>query len=180
MLETAQENPYPESHVLGEGPDLHPWLKPVAPFVGRWRGRGRGGYPTLEEGFAYEQEITFSHDGRPFLHYEARAWLIDGSGAAVRPSGREVGWWRVTAEGYAEVLLAHPTGIVETYVGQVSGTAIEMETRDVARTPLAKEVTGSRRRYGIQDGELTVIQELEAMGRPMQRHLVARLLPVPA
>ncbi|MFJ6796883.1 FABP family protein [Streptomyces sp. NPDC091268] len=175
MLESVQENPYPESCVLGEGPDLHPWLKPVAPFLGRWRGRGRGGYPTLAEDFQYEQEIAFSHDGRPFLRYEARAWLIDGAGTAVRPSGREVGWWRVTPEGYAEVLMAHPTGIVETYVGQVSGPQMEMETKDVARTPLAKEVAGSRRRYTVEGGELIVVQELEAMGQPMQQHLVARL-----
>lgn len=175
MLEPVRENPYPDRYVLGEGPELHPWLKPALPLLGCWHGRGRGGYPTLAEDFRYEQEITFSHDGRPFLRYEARAWLVDESGAVVRPSGREVGWWRVTAEGYLEALIAHPTGIVETYVGQVSGAEIEMATGEVARTPLAKEVTGSRRRYTVRDGELTIVQELEAMGQPMQQHLVAQL-----
>lgn len=175
MLEPVQKNPYPDSLALGEGPEPHPWLEPLLPLLGRWHGRGRGEYPTLEKDFHYEQEITFSHDGRPFLCYEARAWLVDESGAVVRPSGREVGWWRIAPHVGMEVVLAHPTGIVETYVGRVSGNEIEMETKDVALTPLAKEVTGNRRRYTLQDGELAFVQEMAAMGQPMQHHLAARL-----
>ncbi|MFI9065453.1 FABP family protein [Streptomyces sp. NPDC053429] len=177
MLEPAQENPYPDSLVLGEGPEPHPQLRPVLPLIGRWHGRGSGEYPTLEHGFRYEQEVAFSHDGRPFLRYESRAWLIDGSGAALRPSGREVGWWRVMPDASLEVVLAHPTGIVETYVGQVSGTRIEMATTSVSVTPRAKEVTAMRRRYTLEGGELVVVQEMEAVGQPMQHHLMARLSP---
>ncbi|MFD8954526.1 FABP family protein [Streptomyces xanthophaeus] len=180
MHEAAQENPFPDSRVLGEGPRPHPWLDPVLPLLGRWQGEGRGEYATLERGFRYRQEITFSHDGRPFLCYEARAWLIDESGAAVRPSGRESGWWRVTPDATLEVLLAHPTGIVETYVGRAAGAECEMETEGVARTPLAKEVTGTRRHYAVRDGDLTVTQFMAAVGQPMQRHLTARLRAVPA
>lgn len=92
MFESVQENPYPDSHVLGEGPEPHPLLRPALPLLGRWHGRGQGEYPTLEQDFRYEQEIVFSHDGRPFLRYEARAWLIDGSERrcgprVVRPGG---------------------------------------------------------------------------------------------
>ncbi|MFD7098105.1 FABP family protein [Streptomyces xanthophaeus] len=175
MLGPVQENPFPDSHTLGEGPEPHPLLRPVLPLLGRWHGRGRGEYPTLEQDFAYAQEVTFSHDGRPFLRYEARAWLIDGTGAAVRPAGREAGWWRITPEASLEVVLTHPTGIVEVLVGQVSGAEIELETKEVARTPLAKEVTGTRRRYGIHEDELVFVQEMAAVGQPMQHHLAARL-----
>ncbi|MFE2526365.1 FABP family protein [Streptomyces sp. NPDC059382] len=175
MPEPAQENPYPDSLTPGGGPAPHPQLAPVLALLGRWHGRGRGEYPTLEQGFRYEQEITFSHDGRPFLRYESRAWLIDESGAPLRPSGRESGWWRVMPDASLEVTLAHPTGIVETYVGRVSGTEIEIETDHVARTPRAKEVTGMRRRYSLADGELTITQEMAAMGQPMRHHLRAEL-----
>ncbi|MEU9417818.1 FABP family protein [Streptomyces sp. NPDC051000] len=175
MPEPAQENPYPDSLTPGEGPEPHPQLAPVLALLGRWHGRGRGEYPTLEQGFRYEQEITFSHDGRPFLRYESRAWLIDGSGAPLRPSGRESGWWRVMPDASLEVTLAHPTGIVETYVGRVSGTEIEIGTDHVARTPRAKEVTGMRRRYSLGDGELTIVQEMAAMGLPLHHHLRAEL-----
>ncbi|MEU9305441.1 FABP family protein [Streptomyces sp. NPDC048269] len=175
MFESPQDNPYPDSHVLGEGPDPHPLLRPVLPLLGRWHGRGRGEYPTLEQDFRYEQEVTFSHDGRPFLRYEARAWLIDGSGTPVRPAGREAGWWRVTPDASLEVVLAHPTGIVETYVGRVSDTEIEIETKDVALTPLAKEVTGTRRHYALQGEEMTVTHDMAAVGQPLQHHLTTHL-----
>lgn len=175
MLEPVQANPFPDSHTLGEGAEPHPLLRPVLPLLGRWHGRGRGEYPTLEQDFQYEQEVTFSHDGRPFLRYEARAWLIDGTGAAVRPAGREAGWWRVMPDASLEVVLTHPTGIVEILVGRVSGEEIELESKDVARTPLAKEVTGTRRRYSLGDGELAFVQEMAAVGLPMQHHLAARL-----
>ncbi|MFE9478948.1 FABP family protein [Streptomyces spororaveus] len=180
MFEPVQENPYPDSHVLGEGPDPHTQLRPVLHLLGRWHGRGQGQYPTLEQDFRYEQEITFSHDGRPFLRYEARAWLIDGSGAPVRPAGRETGWWRVTPDAALEVVLAHPTGIVETYVGRVSGTEIEIETKDVALTPLAKEVTGTRRHYTVENGEMTVVHDMAAVGQPLQHHLTTRLRQRPS
>ena len=72
----AEPYPYEETHDLRVGPDLHPALLGLLPFVGVWRGRGQGDYPTIE-GFHYAQEIRISHDGRPFLFYESRAWLID-------------------------------------------------------------------------------------------------------
>ncbi|MEU8779146.1 FABP family protein [Streptomyces sp. NPDC048606] len=175
MFDSVQENPYPDSHVLGEGAPPHPQLTPVLALLGRWHGRGEGHYPTLEQDFRYEQEVTFSHDGRPFLRYEARAWLVDGDGAPVRPAGREAGWWRVTPDAGLEVVLAHPTGIVETYVGAVSGTEIEIETKDVALTPLAKEVTATRRHYALDGDLLTVVHDMAAVGQPLQHHLTTRL-----
>ncbi|AZM92568.1 FABP family protein [Streptomyces sp. W1SF4] len=183
MFEPAQENPYPDTHVLGEGPEPHPLLAPVLPLLGRWHGRGEGQYPTLEQDFRYEQEIAFSHDGRPFLRYEARAWLVDADGAPVRPAGREAGWWRVTPDASLEVVLAHPTGIVETYTGWVSAPAaagqeveIGIETKDVSLTPLAKEVTGTRRHYALGPEGLTVVHDMAAVGQPLQHHLTTRLV----
>ncbi|MFK0258855.1 FABP family protein [Streptomyces sp. NPDC090445] len=189
MPDAPQENPYPDTHVLGEGPEPHPQLKPVLALLGRWHGGGSGEYPTLEQGFRYRQEITFSHDGRPFLRYESRAWLVDEAGTALRPSGRESGWWRVLPDASLEVVLAHPTGIVETYLGGVAGDGtatdpgggtalvVDLATDTVACTPRAKEVTGMRRRYVLRDGELSVEQDMAAVGLPLEHHLSARLLP---
>ncbi|GGQ80712.1 heme-binding beta-barrel domain-containing protein [Streptomyces flaveolus] len=173
-MDSAQ-TPFPDSQVAGVGPEPHPWITPALALLGSWRGSGSGGYGTLAAGFSYEQEITFSHDGRPFLRYEARAWLTDAEGRPQRPSGRETGWWRVGADGYLEAVVAHPLGIVTTYVGRISGDEIEMASRDMAVTPLAKEVTASRRRLTLHGDELTVVQELEAVGQPLQQHLSARL-----
>ncbi len=170
--------PYEETHDLRTGPDLHPALLGLLPYVGVWRGRGRGGYPTIED-FDYAQEIRISHDGRPFLHYESRAWLIEDDGTPIRPSHREIGWWRPVQEtDEIEVLLSSPTGIMELYVGRVDGLKIELVTDAVLRTVTAKEVSSGQRLYGIVEGALLYAQEMAAVGQPLQAHLSARLLRV--
>jgi hypothetical protein len=177
------EYPYEETHDLRTGPDLHPALLGLLPFVGVWRGRGRGGYPTIEQDFDYAQEVRFSHDGRPFLAYESRAWLIEDDGTPIRPAGREVGWWRpVQQDGKGtddvEVLLTNPTGIMELYVGRIDRLKVELATDAVVRTVTAKEVTAGHRLYGIVEGALLYAQEMSAVGQPMAPHLSARLIRV--
>jgi hypothetical protein len=155
-------------------PDLHPQLEHIGWLVGTWWGFGVGGYPTIED-FRYEQELTFSHDGRPFLAYESRTWLVDEEGNRIKPGGRESGFWRGTGERTLEVVLAHPTGIVEVYVGESAFTKIELATDVVARTSTAKEVTGLKRLYGKVEEDLAYAIDLAAVGQPLQSHLSARL-----
>ncbi len=175
----APEYPYEESHDLRTGPELHSALRPLLPFVGVWRGRGGGEYPTIE-GFGFAQEVRFSHDGRPFLFYESRAWLLEDDGTPIRPAFREVGWWRPvhddgTPTGDLEVLLTAPTGIMELYVGRVEGLKVELVTDAVVRTVTAKEVNAGQRLYGIVDGALLYAFEMAAVGQPLTPHLSAKL-----
>jgi hypothetical protein len=182
--------PFEETHDLRTGPDLHPALLGLLPFVGVWRGRGQGGYPTLENDFQYAQEVRFSHDGRPFLFYESRSWLLDSDGTPIRPAAREVGWWRpvqtdLNTEHAAapvrarsdeiEVLLTHPTGFLELYLGTVTSTRVEIATDAVVRTATAKEVSSGHRLYGIVEGALLYAYDMAAVGQPPTPHLSARL-----
>jgi hypothetical protein len=155
-------------------PDLHPDLADIGWLVGTWRGLGVVGYPTIEES-RFEQEIAFSHDGRPFLAYESRAWLLDDEGQRLKPSGRESGFWRATGDRALEVVLAHPTGIVEVYVGESTFSKIELATDVVARTSTAKDVTALKRLYGKVDDDLAYAIDLAAVGQPLQPHVSARL-----
>ncbi|MFG2721983.1 FABP family protein [Streptomyces sp. NPDC048416] len=176
MFDAAPELPYPDAHRRDQAPAPHALLAPVAGFIGSWYGRGEGGYPTLDGDFAYAQEVTFTHDGRPFLHYEARAWLLDDDGAPLRPSARESGWWRLQPDGRVEALITQPTGIAEIAVGAAHGKAVDLSTHEVARTPTAKEVDATRRRYELTDDDtLTFAHDLAAVGRPLQHHLSAVL-----
>ena len=167
--------PYEETDDLRRGPDLHPDLLPLLPLVGRWRGTGRGGYPTLGEDFDYAQEIRFSHDGRPVLAYRSRAWLIDETGRPIRPAAREVGWWRPQPDDALEVLFSQPTGISEVCIGRVDGTRFELSSDAVVRTASAKEVTATKRLYGIVDGALLYAVDMAAVGQPLTPHLSAQL-----
>lgn len=53
-------------------------------LIGRWVGVGTGQYPTIED-FRFGQEVSFSTDGRPFLTYWSRSWLLDESETEFAP-----------------------------------------------------------------------------------------------
>ncbi len=142
---------------------MHPDLEPMAFLLGRWEGAGIGGYPTIES-FRFGQEITFSHNGKPFLSYVSRTWRLDEDGRIGPPLGTESGYWRPRPDSQVEVMLAHPTGIVEIYLGEITGTRIEMATDVVARTATAKEVTAGHRLYGLAGGDLAYAYDMAADG----------------
>jgi hypothetical protein len=154
--------------------DLHPDVTPLAFLLGHWQGNGHGDYPTIER-FSFGQEMAFTHDGRPFLHYFSRSWLLDDEGAEVRPLALETGFFRPKPGGVLEVVLTHPTGYSEIYYGRVDGAKIELTTDMVARTETAKEYTGGQRLYGLVEGDLLWTFDMAAVGQPLQSHLWARL-----
>jgi len=155
-------------------PAMHEALAPVAFLLGRWEGAGVVGYPTIESA-QFGQEITFGHNGKPFLIYSSRTWLLDEEGRPGRPLAMETGFWRPQPERQLEVLLVHPTGISEIYLGEVTGTKIEMATDAVVRTASAKEVTAGRRLYGLVEADLAYAYDMAAVGQPLQAHASARL-----
>lgn len=167
----------PDSANLAQGQELHPLCKPYAPLIGVWRGEGLAQYPSLLGEFPYGQQVTFAHDGREFLVYEARAWLLSPSGAVLRPAAREVGWWRIDEDEGVEVVLAHAFGIVETYYGGATSEASwELATQEIARTGSARETTQAARLYGlIEKDTLAYAEERALRGLPMQPHLSAEL-----
>ena len=154
--------------------DLPTPLVPLAWLIGRWEGAGVVGYPTIESA-NFGQEVEFRHDGRPFLHYRSQAWLLDDEGNKVRPLASETGFWRVAEGGDLEVLLTHPTGYVEIYVGKADGARVTLQTDLVARTPTAKEYTAATRMYGLVDSDLMWVMDMAAVGQPMQSHASAQL-----
>jgi hypothetical protein len=155
-------------------PDLAPELAPLAWLVGRWEGAGVVGYPTIESA-NFGQEVEVTHDGRPFLSWHSRSWLLDESGQQVKPLATEVGFWRPGDGNEVELLLSHPTGIVELYYGTVDGAKIEMQTDGVLRSPRAKEYNAAKRLYGLVNSNLMWAMDMAAMGQPMQSHLSAEL-----
>ena len=154
--------------------NLHPDLMPLAWLVGSWRGKGRGEYPNVP-GFQFAQEINFNHDGRPFLNYFSRSWIIDENNEIIRPAASEVGFWRVKENNVLEVILAHNTGIAEGWVGIVSGAKIQLEMDQGYSSPSAKIVTAGSRLYGLVEGELFTSYDMAAEGQTLQAHLWSSL-----
>ncbi|MFR0354308.1 FABP family protein [Streptomyces sediminimaris] len=176
MFDPVPAHPYPDSHRPDTAPPPHALLAPVLGLLGTWQGRGQGEYPTLDADFSYGQEVTFSHDGRPFLRYEARAWLLDADDVPLRPAARESGWWRLQPDGRVEALITQPTGTAEIAIGSAAEGTIDLSAHEVALTPTAKQVDATRRRYTLTDSDsLTFVFDMAAVGRPLQHHLSANL-----
>jgi THAP4-like, heme-binding beta-barrel domain len=154
--------------------EAHPALAPLRFLIGRWEGAGVAGYPTIESA-QYGQEIEFSHNGRPYLSYASRTWRLDGDGTIGEPLAAETGFWRPQPDGMVEMVLAHASGIVGVYLGQVTGTRVDLATDAVVRTATAKEVTAGRRLYGLIGADLGYAWDLAAVGQPLQAHVSAQL-----
>lgn len=163
---------------LREGPNLDDRCLGLLPLIGVWRGTGVVEYPTLDGGpRPFGQQLVFAHDGRPFVTYEARSWLLDDEGGVVRLAAREVGFWRPQESGEIEVLISHNTGVQEIFYGRALDLrSWEIKTDAVVRTASAKDVQASHRLYGlVEGGDLAYVDERAMEGQPLQPHLSARL-----
>lgn len=154
--------------------DLHPDIAVLAPLLGVWAGQGAGAYPTIEP-FAYLEEVSFGHVGKPFLSYTQRTKAADDG----RPMHAEVGYLRAPSPGRIELVLAHPTGVAEIAEGTLSVEQgvieIELEATNIGRTGSAKEVTALGRSLRVNGDELTYTLRMGAVGQPLQDHLTATL-----
>ncbi len=145
---------------------LHPGVSALAFLVGRWAGEGEGDYPTIES-FRYTEEITVSHVGKPFLAYAQRTWSLDDG----RPLHAETGYWRCPTPTHVELVVAHPTGVVEVSEGRRTGTAVVLASTTVARTASAKEVGAVVRRIDVDGDRLDYELDMAAVGVPLSFHL---------
>ncbi len=170
-----------------EAPALPSELASLSWLIGLWVGVGTGQYPTIED-FRFGQEVSFSHDGCPFLSYASRSWLLDDDGNRVKPLAAESGFLRPGPGNTVEMQLSHSTGYAEIWYGKIEVTGIEqakitgaraeLRTDLVARTESAKDYSEGYRLYGLVDGRLLWTFDMSAMGEPMSNHLAATLHPM--
>lgn len=155
-------------------PELHADVAALACLLGRWSGEGEGRYPTIEP-FAYREEISFGHNGKPFLAYRQATVRVD-SGV---PSHAEVGYLRGVGAGRVELVLAHPTGVAEVAEGTAEVTAdgvvVRLRSTNVTGTATAKDVRSIERSLTVAGDVLHYDLAMGAVGQPHQHHLHAEL-----
>lgn len=166
----------PDTSDLRAGAPVHDALLALLPLLGVWRGTGRGRAPATGEEFGFGQQVSIVHDGRPFLAYESRSWLLDDAGAVVRQAWRESGFWRAGAgPDDVELVLASNTGQALVFTGIAGDQQWDLATSSAEHTATAKPVDGERRLYAVRGAELVYASELAPAGQPYAPHLNARL-----
>jgi hypothetical protein len=168
--------PVPDTDDLRTGVPVSDALLALLPLVGTWQGGGAGVVASSGEQFRYGQRVRFVHDGRPFLAYESRSWLLDDHGAVLRPAWRESGFWRPGAgPDDVEVVLASNTGASLVLTGTAGDQRWDLATVSAVAAPTAKRFDGERRLYAVRDGRLSYVTELAPAGRDYAPHLNATL-----
>lgn len=156
------------------GAELHAACEALAPLIGTWRGPGEGHYPTIDD-FAYLEELTFGHVGKPFLSMAQRTRHPRSDA----PLHAEVGYLRPQPHRVVELVLAQPTGVVEIHRGHLSehdgGVVVDLRSERVEGTRTAKPITEVRRRIEVNDDSLVTEMWMAAMGQPLTHHLRAEL-----
>ncbi len=153
-----------------DGPVLHPELAALEFLIGSWRGLGSGSYPGSQR-FDYEEELTFTHSGKPVLAYTMRTWLSPAAYA----SHSEQGFWRCHDLNRLDCVATHATGHVEVSSGTVEGTSVQLSSSSILAWPGAKEVVGLGRRLHLAGDVLIDQLEMQAVGQMRQAHVVAEL-----
>ncbi len=161
---------------LRTGPEISSALLAVLPLVGGWAGHGHGIKPESGDEFRFAQRLTFAHDGRPFLAYESRSWLLNPDGSVLRPAFRENGFLRMGGgQDELELVLTTAAGIVEVFTGVAGDLRWELASAAVGFTPSAKQIAGERRMYALAADQLVYLQELALAPAEYRPHLSASL-----
>ncbi|KAJ3704425.1 hypothetical protein LUZ61_008130 [Rhynchospora tenuis] len=148
---------------------LHPAIAPLEFLLGRWRGEGEGGFPTINS-FRYGEELFFSHSGKPVIAYTQKTWKLESG----EPMHAETGYWRLKSDGSVELVIAQSTGLVEVQKGSFDAERRTMELKSelVGNASKVKEI---RRAFEVTDRELSYTVQMATHTTNLQSHLKAIL-----
>lgn len=155
-------------------PDLHADVLPLAWLLGGWHGNGRTEYPTVKP-YTFEQDVVFTHDTRPFVHYFSQTWLTNEAGERTGPGPLETGFLRALGDNKVELLLTKPEGYAEIWYGDIDGPRLTLASDVIARTQTADEYTAAARMYGLVEGALMYATDLAIGGESLQSHTWGKL-----
>jgi hypothetical protein len=132
-----------------------------------------------DENSPHVSETGYWRLSRPAHEGDNGPALLPGMGDKPYSSAEAVETLRNSAGGFdIEVLLVHPGGVSELYLGQVKGPRVDLATDAVMRTAHAKPYTAAPRLYGLVDGKLLWAWDIAALGNDLRTHASGTLTRV--
>lgn len=160
--------------------DMHPALKGLAWLIGHWEGFGQTQWHDQADQPVLQQ-IDFSHNGEPYLHYLLQAYA-DDDGKPGAPVFMETGFWIPGEKNEVKVVLTNPAGVAQNWYGSITGlqspaggelaTKIELTT-DAAITDGTH--TAGHRLYGYVGGKLMYAYDRADQNVELQPYLTGEL-----
>ncbi|KAF4389045.1 hypothetical protein F8388_026774 [Cannabis sativa] len=150
-------------------PPIHPAIAPLSFLLGKWRGQGQGGFPTINS-FSYGEELHFSHSGKPVIAYAQKTWKLSSG----EPMHAESGYWRPKSDGTIEVVIAQSTGLVEVQKGTYDADqkVIKLQSELVGNASKVKEIA---RVFELKDEGLSYEVQMATNLTKLEPHLNALL-----
>jgi len=124
-------------------------------------------------------EVGFWRLTRPATDADAGPGLLPPRTEPVVRGVDDVETLRAPSGGFPiEVSIAHADGMLELYLGEITGPRIDIASDAVVRGAGAKEYGAATRMYGLVDNHLLWAWDIAALGTPMRSHASARLAKV--
>lgn len=148
---------------------MHKAVEPLAFLLGKWLGRGKGNYPTVDS-FTYTEELNFWHVGNPWIGYSQQTWSPEGSAMHA-----ETGYFRPKRDNKVEIVIAHALGVTEIQEGTFDGTRIEVTSTSLSSTTTADKIRQLARTFDVDGDKMTYELKMAYEAVPLQTHLGAEL-----
>ncbi len=157
---------------------VHPDLIALVWMLGKWQGNGHG--IDLKTGaFEFGQQVEFSTNGDPYLHYISQTYTLDEDQNPAKPLGIETGFWYPHKDASVDVVCSDSSGWSELWYGKITGPKIEISTDAVIRMPSAEvEYTAGMKLIGLVDKQLMWAYDRSTADTELQPYMWAQLKQV--
>ena len=100
--------------------DASAYLVRLVPFLGEWRGTGKGSFPTpTVDDFSYEECTLIERNGNaPYFRFQQTTWILDSEGKRVKDGHYESGVLRPHDDGSIILSTAQDSTRTEILIGQ--------------------------------------------------------------
>nr|XP_034327369.1 THAP domain-containing protein 4 isoform X1 [Crassostrea gigas] len=158
---------------------LHEAAKPLQWLLGKWKGQGKGIYPTIKD-FEYIEDLEFFHVGQPMLQFRPFGKWMGRFYSVHKDTNkilhREVGFLRIKpGTNQVAFISSHNNGVSEMAEGTVEGQSVGLESHTLGRMSFGKDPQTKKlkRTLTLEGDTLHQVLFMETGNVTMTEHLRA-------